>query len=172
MGCDGDASVFGILNLYPPTQARLFRVLLGHRAAIVIMCLLVLVLNFQSLAVLQASSRYLWALSRDKSIPFSSFFYRVSKDKLPVAATWLLVLLATPMVAVLWTYPQIVPAVLYSASGMFWAFVFVSPVAVCIRGRVESLLTCVSSRLVDTSIAQAPRTSRFGSRGSLELEST
>jgi amino acid transporter len=118
-------AVCGALTRYRSTQARLFGVLLGHRAAIAVMCLLVLVLNFQSLAILQASSRYLWALSRDKSIPFSSFFYRVSKDKLPVAATWLLVVLATPMVAVLWTYPEIVPAVLYSASGIFWAFVFV-----------------------------------------------
>jgi amino acid transporter len=88
--------------------------------------LAVVVLNFQALAILQASSRFFWALSRDHAIPFSNVFYRVSRDRLPVAATWLAAALAAPMIAVLWIAPAIVPSVLYSAAGTYFTLAYVS----------------------------------------------
>ena len=108
------------------TQGQILTKVLGRHAAVTFFSLAVVVLNFQALATLQASSRFLWALSRDQAIPFSNVFYRVSRDRLPVAATWLVVALAAPITAVLWISPAIVPSVLYSASGTFLSFAYVS----------------------------------------------
>ena len=150
-------------------QGQILTKVLGHRAAVTFFSLAVIVLNFQGLATLQASSRFLWALSRDQAIPFSNVFYRVSRDKLPVAATWLAVALAAPMTAVLWIAPAIVPSVLYSASGTFLMFAYVSPRAGGHRFRL---------RVTDGKVAptDGPSASHFNCPGrfiariSIELE--
>ena len=42
-------------------QGQILTKVLGHRAAVTFFSLAVIVLNFQALATLQASSRFLWA---------------------------------------------------------------------------------------------------------------
>ncbi|GAA5963162.1 hypothetical protein JCM8115_001040 [Rhodotorula mucilaginosa] len=71
------------------------------------MAILVLVLFsllFQNVAQLLATSRFIWALSRESALPFSNFFRRLSKkNKTPIAAivaTWALVIPAICLIAI------------------------------------------------------------------------
>lgn len=71
------------------------------------MAILVLVLFsllFQNVAQLLATSRFIWALSRESALPFSNFFRRLSKkNKTPITAivaTWALVIPAICLIAI------------------------------------------------------------------------
>ncbi|GAA5878717.1 hypothetical protein JCM3774_000484 [Rhodotorula dairenensis] len=71
------------------------------------MAILVLVLFsllFQNVAQLLATSRFIWALSRESALPFSNFFRRLSKtNKTPVpaiVATWAVVIPAICLIAI------------------------------------------------------------------------
>lgn len=99
---------------------------LGLGPAIVILSLCVIALCLQATAQLQASSRFVWALARDQAIPFSKYFYALNKHRLPVAATWLVLAMALPMAAVIWTAPHITSSVLSTAAGTFCMVSYVS----------------------------------------------
>ena len=109
-----------------PTGQILKRTL-GLGPAIVILSLCVIALCLQATAQLQASSRFVWALARDQAIPFSKYFYALNKHRLPVAATWLVLAMALPMAAVIWTAPHITSSVLSTAAGTFCMVSYSAP---------------------------------------------
>lgn len=107
-------------------QGQILKRTLGLGPAIVILSLCVVALCLQATAQLQASSRFVWALARDQAIPFSKYFYALNKHRLPVAATWLVLAMALPMAAVIWTAPHITASVLSTAAGTFCMVSYVS----------------------------------------------
>ncbi|GAA5984441.1 hypothetical protein JCM10908_003347 [Rhodotorula pacifica] len=70
----------------------------------VILVLVLFSLLFQNVAQLLATSRFIWALSRESALPFSNFFRRLSKkNKTPVpaiVATWAIVIPAICLIAI------------------------------------------------------------------------
>lgn len=74
----------------------------GYTTAILIFVLFGLL--FQTVAQLMATSRFIWALSRESALPFSNFFRRLSKKhRTPIPAiigTWAVVMPALCLIAV------------------------------------------------------------------------
>ncbi|POY75992.1 hypothetical protein BMF94_1077 [Rhodotorula taiwanensis] len=72
--------------------------------ATVILIFVLFSLLFQNVAQLLATSRFIWALSRESALPFSAFFRRLSKkNKTPVhaiLATWAIVVPALCLIAI------------------------------------------------------------------------
>lgn len=75
---------------------------------------------FQSVAQMLATSRFIWALSRESALPFSAFFSIVSpQHRQPQHATWFIVAISAPSLLLLAIHPSIVGTIFYE--GTAWA---------------------------------------------------
>ncbi|KAJ9123141.1 hypothetical protein QFC22_001334 [Naganishia vaughanmartiniae] len=92
---------------------------IGKTATTVICSATLFVFAIQAIAQLQASSRFIWAIARDQALPFSKYLYQTDKNRLPTAATWLVLLLSAPICFLLWPFPDISLSVLSVAAGTF-----------------------------------------------------
>jgi amino acid transporter len=85
---------------------------------------------FQAVAQLVATSRFTWALARESALPFSHFFRRLSKkDRLPLAAIWIVVLLAAPVFLLLCINVSIISTILLEGAGLSVMLSYAAPVA-------------------------------------------
>lgn len=73
----------------------------GNNGAIALCCIIVIIMCIQIQAQLQAASRFVFAMARDRALPFSDQIKRTNKHKQPFIATCLCVALTAPFVCLL-----------------------------------------------------------------------
>jgi amino acid transporter len=70
-----DPNIENVLgSAYGQPMAQIYFDALGKKGAIGMMCLVFIVQYLMGLSIVVASSRQMWAFSRDGALPFSSFF--------------------------------------------------------------------------------------------------
>lgn len=107
-------------------KAYIIKNSIGKTATTIICAATLFAFAIQAIAQLQASSRFIWAIARDQALPFSKYLYQTDKNRLPTAATWLVLLLSAPICFLLWPFPDISLSVLSVAAGTFCLISYVS----------------------------------------------
>ncbi|KAI5474214.1 amino acid permease-associated region [Pseudohyphozyma bogoriensis] len=80
----------------------------------------ILASGMQNIAQLLATSRFIWALSRESAVPFSQFFKRISKRQgQPLQSIWVTVIIAIPALMLIGISYSIVATILLE--GAAWA---------------------------------------------------
>ncbi|BGP34969.1 hypothetical protein JCM10296v2_006793 [Rhodotorula toruloides] len=96
--------------------------------AVILICVVISLL-FQNVAQLLATSRYIWALSRESALPFSNFFRRLSKtNRTPTAAIWVTWAIACPALLFLAINMSIIATTLLEGAGITCTASYVAPI--------------------------------------------
>jgi len=95
------------------------------KGAIGICILMILTIEIQLLAQIQATSRFVFSLARDNAMPFSAQVRRTSATKVPVVAQWVTIGLCAPFSLLVVANGETLHTVLAIAAGSltFWAYV-------------------------------------------------
>jgi amino acid transporter len=121
--------------------AQLMTEVLPRPMAFCIILLLVVLMQFQDIAQLLASSRFIWALARDSAIPFSPWLGRLSTARIPVRATWAVCGIAGPALLLVAASRKIVTSLVLQGCGSSLVLAYLIPVIcylTCGRGALDS----------------------------------
>ncbi|GAA5865779.1 hypothetical protein JCM1840_003257 [Sporobolomyces johnsonii] len=100
-----------------------------RRYTTLILVLVLLSIVFQHVAQLLATSRFIWALSRESALPFSTFFRRLSaKHKQPLRAIWAVVGISVPALLLLAVNTSIIATTLLEGAGVTVVASWVTPI--------------------------------------------
>ncbi|CEQ39368.1 SPOSA6832_00890 [Sporobolomyces salmonicolor] len=100
-----------------------------RRYTTLILVLVLLSIVFQHVAQLLATSRFIWALSRESALPFSTFFRRLSsKHKQPLQAIWAVVGISVPALLLLAVNTSIIATTLLEGAGVTVVASWVTPI--------------------------------------------
>jgi amino acid transporter len=86
-------------------------------------------MQFQDIAQLLASSRFVWALARDDAVPFSPHLRRLSADtRIPVRAIWVICIFVAPALLLVIGSRKIVTSLILSGCGASLVIAYLIPV--------------------------------------------
>lgn len=121
--------------------AQLLNAVLPRPLAFVILLLMVIGMQFQDIAQLLASSRFIWALARDSAIPFSHFFRKLSPNgRLPIRATWAVCAVAAPSLMLIQIDKAIATSLILKGCGSSLVLAYAFPVVIyltCEKGALD-----------------------------------
>ncbi|GAA5995300.1 uncharacterized protein JCM10292_005088 [Rhodotorula paludigena] len=93
-----------------------------------ILVLVLLSFLFQNIAQLLATSRFIWALSRESALPFSKFFRRLSsKTRQPTVAIWATWAISFPALLLIAVNVSIIATTLLEGAGITCTSSYVAP---------------------------------------------
>lgn len=119
--------------------AQILTEVLPRPMAFCVVLLLLVLMQFQDIAQLLASSRFIWALARDSAIPFSPWLSRLSTSRIPLRATWVVCAIAGPALLLIAVSRKIVTSLVLQGCGSSLVLAYLMPV-IC-------YLTCSSGAL-------------------------
>ncbi|GAA6012779.1 hypothetical protein JCM10207_005357 [Rhodosporidiobolus poonsookiae] len=97
--------------------------------ATLILVFVLLSFLFQCIAQLLATSRFIFALSREQALPFSNFFRRLSKkNRQPSAAIWVTLAIAFPTLILLVIDTSIISTTVLEGAGITAVTSYVTPI--------------------------------------------
>lgn len=109
--------------------AQMLTEVLPRPVAFVLVLLLVFLMQFQDIAQLLASSRFVWALARDDAVPFSPHLRRLSADtRIPVRAIWVICIFVAPALLLVIGSRKIVTSLILSGCGASLVIAYLIPV--------------------------------------------
>lgn len=108
--------------------AQLMTEVLPRPMAFCIVFLLVILMQFQDIAQLLASSRFIWALARDSAIPFSPWLSKLSKSRIPRRATWVVASISGPALLLIAASRKIVTSLVLQGCGSSLVLAYLIPV--------------------------------------------
>lgn len=122
--------------------AQLLTESLPRPVAFFVLLLIVVGMQFQDIAQLLASSRFIWALARDSALPFSTYFQKLSKStKIPVRSTWAVCMVAAPPMLLILINRAISTTLILSGCGTSLFLAYAMPVAcylTCPNGALDT----------------------------------
>ena len=114
---------------------------LPRSLAFFILILVILGMQFQDIAQLLASSRFIWALARDSAIPGSSYLSHLSmSSRIPVRATWAVCFIVSLSLMLIATSRSIVTNLMLEGGGAVLVLAYGLPVVcylTCGKGALD-----------------------------------
>jgi len=120
--------------------AQILAAVLPRPLAFVVLVMILFTMEFQDIAQLLASSRFVWALSRDSAIPLSTYFRHLSVKKIPVRATWIICAVVAPSLMLIAIDRKIATSLMLQGCGGSLVLAYAFPVICylfCEKGALE-----------------------------------
>ncbi|KAH8923846.1 hypothetical protein BT69DRAFT_129596 [Atractiella rhizophila] len=134
-----------VVNVTPTVEiswepSRILITNLSPALTVTTLALILTVMILQDIAQLLASSRFVWALARDKAIPLSPFFRRLSKNLLPLHATWVVGSVVFLCVLLITVNRDLVNNLMLKGTGVAIFIAYIFPVIVYLCCDSDSLV--------------------------------